>query len=114
PFFMNEKNKLCLRFRPILSGELFTRKKHKLTIGNAKDLAIDKNSYAFIFLGTTLVVYHNPKRRNTYGRNCVSVQKITLEDAKGRKHELDSCIINQDYASDVRSGKFCRIDLHLS
>lgn len=116
PFFMNQENKLCLRFNPILHRELFTRKKQKLPIWiNAKkEIDIDKNCYAFNFLGGTLVVYHNPKRIDTYGHNAASIRKIILENQAGKKTEIDSNLISQDYSYDVRLGRFSRIDIHLS
>jgi len=113
-FFVDNNGELFLKFRPVLHKDLFTRKKLKLNFNCDKEVVIDKDCYAFNFLGGTLVVYHNPKRLNTYGRNSSKIRKIILEDRQGNKVEINSDLISQEYSYDVRSGKFSRIDLYLS
>ena len=116
PFFLNEAGRLSLRFRPILSKELFTKKQCRIGVDvyREKNVIIEKNCYAFIFLGITLVVYHNPKQRNTYGKNGVSVETIVLEDKEKRITTITADSIPEEYAYDIRAGKYSRIDMHLS
>lgn len=116
PFFLDGGGKLCLKFKPILHKDLFTRKIIKLNLGIVKDegIVIDKDCYAFNFVGRTLVVYHNPRRLNTYGAKSAEIKKIILEDRHGKKHSINSDLISQDYSYDIRSGKFSRIDIYLS
>ncbi|MBL7197568.1 MAG: hypothetical protein ISS47_05675 [Candidatus Omnitrophica bacterium] len=114
PFFINEKGKLCLKFSPTLHKDLFTSKKLNYCINNSKEVTIDKNSYAFNFLGNTLVVYHNSKRLNTYGSNAVKIKEIILEDRQNNKHEILGDLVPEGYSYEVRSGKFSRIDIYLT
>ncbi|MFC1709649.1 hypothetical protein ACFL2J_06315 [Candidatus Omnitrophota bacterium] len=113
PFSIDSKGKLNLKFSPILHKDLFTKRKSKAVINN-KQIVIDKNSYAFNFLGDTWVVYHNPKRKNTYGNNAAKIKRIVLEDRKKNKREINSDLISQDYSHAVRSGNFSRIDIYLT
>lgn len=112
-FFINHRGKLCLKFNPILHKDLFTKKRQKYVFDN-KEVSVDKNSYVFNFLGSTLVFYHNPKRLNTFGSNAAKIEKIILEDRQGSKYEIRSDLISEDYAYDVRSGNFSRIDIYLT
>ncbi|MFC1645588.1 hypothetical protein ACFL2Y_00195 [Candidatus Omnitrophota bacterium] len=113
PFFINVKGELCLKFRPILHKDLFTKRKHKI-ICNNKEITVDKNSYAFNFLSNTIVVYRNPKRLSTYGNKAAKIKSIVLEDSKGNKHKVNSDLISKDYSYGVRSGNFSRIDIYLT
>ncbi|MDD5617960.1 MAG: hypothetical protein PHG69_02600, partial [Candidatus Omnitrophica bacterium] len=113
PFFLDDKGKLCLEFRPILHKDLFTKNKIKVS-NDGGEIIIDKNCYAFNFLGDTLVIYHNPKRLNTYGKNACKIKNIVLEDRKGKKYEISGKMISGDYSNSVRSGKFSRIDIYFS
>ncbi|MDD5005248.1 MAG: hypothetical protein PHS93_01930 [Candidatus Omnitrophica bacterium] len=116
PFFLDGKGKLCLRFQPILHKDLFTKKEIKFNYATNgdKEVLIEKNCYAFNFLGNTLVVYHNPKRLNTYGNNAAKIKKIILEDRQNKKHEINSDLISPDYSYNIRLAKFFRIDIYLS
>jgi len=113
PFFINDMEELCLRFSPLLHKDLFTKSKYKLIFDN-RQIVIDKNSYAFNFLGNTLVVYHNPKRLNTFGNKSAKIRKVILEDRKNNKFEVNSDLIPEDYSREVRSGNFSRIDIYLT
>lgn len=116
PFFIDGAGRLALRFRPVLSRKLFTKKQCSIGIDayGRNKVIIAKNCYAFIFLGTTLVVYHNPKQRNTYGNNGVSVTKIVLEDKEKKITAIHSDIIGEEYAPATRAGAYARIDIYLS
>lgn len=116
PFFIDASDKLALRLRPALPKELFTKKRSLLHTGvsGSNAVAIEKDCYAFNFLGSTLVVYHNPKRQNTYGKNAVSVKKVVLENKTGKFTTLNSAIIPHEYAYAVRAKAYARIDAHLA
>jgi hypothetical protein len=104
PFFLNEEDELCLRFRPALPRWLFTKK--------AQD-GFPKNSYAFRFLGKTIVVYHNPKMKNTQGPNSAKPRFIVLKYNDGRKIEIKKDIIPFPYSRDIRERKVEKIDIYL-
>lgn len=104
PFFLNEKGELRLSFSPILPAWLFTKKPQN---------GFPKNSYAFKFLNSTLVVYHNPRMKNTAGRNSVKTRFIILRYDNGKKIEIKQDIIEWPYSQDVRDKKVKRIDIYL-
>jgi hypothetical protein len=111
-FFLNKEGKLCLKFEPILHKDLFTKNKVKL-LHNEREIVIDKNSYAFNFLGNTLVVYHNPRRLNTFGNSAAKVSRIELEDNSGKRFKINSDTVTDSYSYGIRDGKFSRIDVYL-
>jgi len=104
PFFLNNKEELCLKFSPVLPGWLFTQK--------AKN-GFPKNSFAFKFLGKTTVVYHNPRRKNTAGANSVKTRFLVIKYDSGKKVEVKRDIIESPYAKDIRDRKVKRIDIYL-
>ncbi|MDO8602854.1 MAG: hypothetical protein Q7O04_03280 [Candidatus Omnitrophota bacterium] len=105
PFFVNEKGKLNLRFNPMLPSWLFTRKPAK---------GFPKNTYAFKFLGKTLIVYHNPMMKDTVGKSSARACSMTIEYDDGRKVDIQQGIIGSPYASDIRDRKVKRIDINLA
>ena len=104
PFYLDKKEKLFLQLRPVLPGWLFSRKQEK---------GFAKNSFAFRFLGKALVIYHNPKRKNTYGRNAASPASITIKPFNKEAVTLKSRVIPPPFSRDVRDGKIERIDVVL-
>lgn len=105
PFFVNKKSELNLRFSPMLPSWLFTK-------NSKRDFP--KNTYSFKFLGKTLIVYHNPKMKNTIGENSVKVNSIELEYDDGKKAVIQKDIIGLPYSLDVRDRKVKRIDINLT
>jgi len=105
PFFVNEKGELNLRFSPILPSWFFTKKTNS---------GFPKNAYVFKFLGKTLIVYHNPKMKDTVGKSSVKVGSITIEYDDGRKIDVQKDIIGQPYSLDIRDRKVKRIDIYLA
>ncbi len=98
PFFLNGKNELNLRFSPILAGWLFCPK---------------EKTYSFKFLGRIPMVYHNPKRLNTFGQNAASIKKIILIDNTNKAVKFDSDTIPSPYAQKVREREVKSIDIYL-
>ncbi len=97
PFFLNEKNELNLKLSPILSGWLFNR----------------KGTYSFNFLSNIKVTYHNPKRKNTFGKNAAKITKIILQNKSEKPIEIPSDTIPAPYAGQIRSYGIEQIDAYL-
>ncbi len=116
PFALTNDKKLSLRFDPTLPAFLFTKEKStRIAMGfDGKETAItiEADSIAFMFLGKTLVVYHNPRRLDTFGGRRASVRKITLE-SKGQRMEFRGDTVPSPYAERVRQGLIRRIDIEL-
>ena len=96
PFSLNKAGQLNLVFKPSLAGWLFDK----------------RGEYSFNFLSQIQVTYHNPKRRNTFGKNSVAIKKIIIQD-KDKSVEFNSSIIPSTYAQAIRSRKIKKIDLYL-
>ncbi len=93
PFFI-EGGQLCLKFKPILPGWLFT----------------DEGKLSFRFLGQCWVTYHNPDRLNTYDKK-VSTKKIILQMANERNIEIEAGTISAPLAEMVRTGEIKQMDV---
>lgn len=118
PFSLNAKKELVLTFDPVLAGWLFTKKTSKVDLmnshGEKSTAEISKDSYAFNFLGSTLVIYHNPKRKDTFGASGAKIKKVELTYADGKKPVvISNSVISAPYAQDVRLRKVQRIDISL-
>ena len=97
PFLLDDKNELSLRFAPKLPGWLFDR----------------KGMYGFNFLGRIAVVYHNPKRKNTFGKEAAEINKIIFNDSGENPVQVSSDTIPSPYAQQIRSRQIKRIDIYL-
>ncbi|MCM8791804.1 MAG: cellobiose phosphorylase [Candidatus Omnitrophica bacterium] len=98
PFFLNKKNELNLRFNPLLAKWLFKK----------------DGTYSFNFLGIIRVTYHNPKRRDTFGKNRVKIKKIIFKDKDNNPVHLISDIIPSPYAEQIRARQIEKIDIYLA
>ena len=97
PFFLNGSGELNLRFNPILKGWLFDK----------------EGCYSFNFLSRIKVTYHNPKRRDTFGKHAAKIMKITFNDKNGSAVEIPSDTIGSPYANQIRSRQIKEIDIYL-
>jgi len=96
PFTLDKNGRLNLTFQPNLAGWLFDK----------------KGAYAFNFLGRIPVTYHNPKRRNTFGKNAAKIKKIILSEKDG-PIEINSAVIPSPLAEKIRSRQINKIDIYL-
>ncbi len=116
PFYL-EDNKLYLKFQPSLASWLFTNKKETVKIYNKHDkieeVSILKNSFLFKFLGNTIIIYHNPNRKNTYGKNKAKASKMKLTYFNNKIKEIDGGVIPEPYSYDIRNLKVKIIDIWL-
>ncbi|MCA9398597.1 MAG: hypothetical protein KC618_02525, partial [Candidatus Omnitrophica bacterium] len=117
PFTLNAKKELTLQFKPALPAWIFNDKAHKVEtvfgIGQRKEVALPAHTYAFNFLGSTLVVYHNPKQKDTFGPKAAEVKEIRLTYHEQKKPiVLKSAVISAPYSHDVRDRKVRQIDVY--
>ena len=114
PFTLGPQNELQLEFKPVLPGWLFSKKagtiNYQSVSGETETIPLPANSYAFKFLGSILVVYHNPKRRDTYKaknqRNSFNVSP----SAEARSF----CFIHDTTAAraEIRQKEIKRVDVY--
>jgi len=76
-------------------------------------VVIPKNALAFKFIGKTLVVYHNQKRKNTFGKGGVKVISYQLKYS-GKEKTVSGDTIGTSLARDIRESRVERIDVVLS
>jgi hypothetical protein len=110
PFSTDAKGKLQIKFSPILKGSLFTKTDQK-TVFKGRNIDLEKNSFAFALFSSVLVVYHNPKRKDTFTGDC-RIKKIKLA-VKGETQTLDTDTIPAPLSEAVRRTEVEQIDVYL-
>ena len=96
---------LTLEFKPVLPGWMFTEK-----AGGG----FGAGTYAFKFLGTTLVVYHNAGRVDTFGPGAVKPIRATVKYALRREPVIvQGAVFTGVLAQDIRKGLVERVDITL-
>jgi len=117
PFFMLDDNQLGFHLKPVLPEWLFTKKEKVINLRNAKgelnELRLQPNSFAFKFLGTTLIHYHNPKRLSTIGKNAAQIQSYVLVHHDEKEFKESGGYVKNLLARDLRDGKFARVNVLL-
>lgn len=96
PFYLNAKNELELIFKPCLKGWLFNQ----------------AGLYTFNFLSQIQVVYHNPKRKDTFGVGGVKPQRIVFKDKNSKPVEITSDTIPSSYAHQIRLCQIKKIEVY--
>ncbi len=78
-----------------------------------QEIALPANSYAFKFMGSTWVVYHNPQRKNIFRNHPSPIRKIHIT-YPNPKHPvtLQAQFIPSPYSEDIRLNKVERIDVY--
>ncbi|MDD5066569.1 MAG: hypothetical protein PHF84_05935 [bacterium] len=116
PFSLKDK-KLYLEFKPRLAGWLFTKRPEKVRIWHdhdrTEDYLLEENSFLFKFLGCMTIVYHNPKRKDTFGPGPVRVQSIQLVYSDKKKVVIKSPVLPPPYSLQVREGKVDKLLIEL-
>jgi hypothetical protein len=117
PFIVNPRGELELAFRPALKGCCFTSEKTTTEFftlaGERSVIDLPAYTYAFNFMGRTLVVYHNARRKDTFGAGKVETKRIVLHYPGKKIKEITGAVIPSPMAEDVRDGKVVRIDMEM-
>jgi len=110
--FAKTADGVSLSFAPAIAGEMFTTKEEKREIyiaGKKTAVKTPKNAFSFMFLGKTVVTYHNAKRKNTWE---AKPAKITVAFDNGKKAEFVGGSIPEPESLLVRNGRAKTIDIH--
>ncbi|HXV18827.1 MAG TPA: hypothetical protein VD883_01985, partial [Candidatus Omnitrophota bacterium] len=117
PFSLGPDGKVSLRFEPHLPAFLFTKEEtvrsYVSADGEEVKVKVPKNAFAFLFLGKTLVVYHNSKQLDTFGRLRAVVRRVTIQTQRGDKIEFKGDSVPSPYSLRVRDEFVPRIDVEL-
>ena len=116
PQALQDSQTLCFQPKPILPHWLFEKKSRTvswLCSGEKQETTLPEHHYAFVLFGKTLLVYVNPKQKNTYGKESVSPAIMTVTDWKGQIETLSFSVndIRKPqwsgfFAEQVRRGDF--------
>lgn len=117
PFRVGSAGELELVLEPRLPGDFFTKeetlREYYREDGSLTEIKVPRDAVAFLFLGSTLVTYLNPKRRDTYGPKAARVQAVHFK-YEGRDVRIEGGVIGSPYAEAVRAGKVQSILAELS
>ena len=117
PYFIDNKKNLKLKLKPILPNRFFTKKekicKTYMCDNKMIEVTIPMNCFAFKFSAKTVVIYHNEKRKNTFGKDGARITSYILKYTNGKLSELEGDILDTIPANDVRNGCIERIDVFL-
>ncbi|HPD84948.1 MAG TPA: hypothetical protein PK790_05735 [Candidatus Omnitrophota bacterium] len=118
PFYLDKEGKLVLSLKPVLPGWLFTKKETAAAYFDKNNrwqqIVLPKNTYAFNFLGSTLVVYHNPKRLDTFGARKAVIERIVIHYPHQKEITISAAVILSEHAENIRSNKASRMDVFLA
>ncbi|MCB1046040.1 MAG: hypothetical protein KDC10_02465 [Calditrichaeota bacterium] len=116
PFRLDPEDELQLVFEPVLQAGLFTREERVITVAGRRgpdEWTLPVDSCSFMFLGTVLVTYHNPRRRDTFGENAVRPCRWTLHHADGRVQVVVAERLSGTEARAVRARDVRRVEILL-
>ncbi|GFO67227.1 hypothetical protein GMLC_08060 [Geomonas limicola] len=116
PFAMDDAEGLQLRFRPALPGWMFTESPRTVRLfwkGAWQEVEIPAHTFSFMFLGSILVTYRNPARRDTFGATAVAPVSWTIENQDGTLCTVQGDTVTAKVAEAIRSRmvRSIRIDL---
>jgi hypothetical protein len=117
PFSINLEGNLQLKFSPALAGWFFTKevRKKRLKINdNWQEVEFAENTFSFMFLGSILVTYHNPKMLDTFGKDGATPSKVTVIDNDGVSHEFADGIVTGEITHKIRDRKVNNIKIELA
>jgi hypothetical protein len=118
PFFLDDDGELRLSLQPILPDWFFTTAdgSHRYwdMVDGWVEVDIPENCFAFKFIGRTLVIYHNPERKPTYGTDGVRPTAYTLTHVDGSTVSSDGDTLDASLSTAIREGRIRQIDVILA
>ncbi|MCQ9206001.1 MAG: hypothetical protein NG737_06795 [Omnitrophica bacterium] len=111
PFCLSRSDGFHMRFSPILRKGMFTTSSETIDF-NGEKVILPKNIFAFKLFSKTLVVYHNPKRKNTFSPDCL-VDKIVIT-IRDKKITRISDFLGSSDALTIRNKEADRVDVFLA
>lgn len=110
--FVFENGQLRFHPAPLLAATLFTSQQQKLEVFG-QVVIIPGDCAAFTLFGHTLLVFHNPKRRNSYGADAVTPWRYQLHTIDGESRLIESPYLEGAVAQALRQGQLQRLDIDL-
>ena len=113
PFELDEDEHLTFKVEPALPGWLFTTEAREIQLGEDNSIKLPENSFSFRLFGKTLVTYHNPGRKDTFGPEAVQPRSWRITDTEGNVDQFEGKILGTDLASKIRAGRVASISIEL-
>jgi len=107
--FRLRSDRLVFAPAPALPGSWFTREPKTLRWKD-QTFSIPEDTFSCALLAETLLVYHNPRRRNTYGSGAVRTVQYIVD----KKTTLEEPELTGRFARLLRERKIKRLDIHLA
>jgi len=99
-----------------LPGWLFTKEAATVDYldrnGDWRKLALPACSYAFNFLGQILTVYHNPQRRDSFGKRACRIKEIHLTYPQKEPVIIPGALVPPEHARRIRHREVERMDIY--
>ena len=115
--FTVQKEELVYQPQPNLKADLFTTEAKEVSLQISQtevlEVEIPADSFAYRFLGNTLVVYHNPARKDTFGADRAEIESYKLVTKAGQEIEVEESIVSSSLAEKIREGEINQIDIFL-
>ena len=114
--FVLESGELVFKPQPHIHKDLFTKKPKEVTFvleRQQKKIKLAKDSYGFNIFRSTLILYHNPKRKHTFGKDAVKPVKFTVSYGNGKKTISKGSYLREPFSKDLREGKIAQISIDL-
>ncbi len=77
------------------------------------EIRVPANCFAFKFLQKTIVIYHNDKRKNTFGKDSARIASYSLKYTDGKILESEGDSLDTPIAGDIRKGLVEKMDIFL-
>ncbi len=116
PFSMKENGELRLNLKPAIPGWLFAKEAqdHRFLIdGKWQKVTFPENSFSFMFLGSIIISYQNPKSADTFGKKAVSPISYEVIDSSGVSTIYKKNVLEGDIVKKIRDRKINRINITL-
>jgi hypothetical protein len=118
PFRLDQEGNLQLSLDPKLPEWLFTHEgetyRYWDRVDGWKDIFIPRDAFAFRFLGQTLVVYHNPNRKPSFGLEGARVTRCDFIFRDTSTQQVVGNTFNTELALAVREGLVTRMNVRLA
>ena len=111
-FTLDDDGRLCMELSPVLPGWMFTEEEKEVSVYTEKGEIKFKqpaDSFAFCLLGSTLVIYHNENRKDTYSKDA-EIKETRLYKQTGEIEVINGGIIPSPYAGKIRNNNYIKIE----
>jgi hypothetical protein len=110
--FVFEAGQLRFQPAPLLAASMFTSQAQTIKLFD-REQPLPADSAAFTLFGSTLLVYHNPQKRNTYGADAAQPWRYRLRSCDGNVMTVEAAFLEGEVAESLRLGLFAQVDVEL-